>query len=141
MQSRRSIISGTSWKLRIAIAIGYFIFGLYSLREIRNIGSNGIPVIFLISVIGAAHIWYISNSYIRLNDEEILFSFPPKRILLKWDDIKSVKLTKNMVLFNYGEKQIGMTLTSKNNKDIQILELINEQCKIRNIEISKDEIT
>jgi hypothetical protein len=136
MQNSRSIISGTRLKLRIVLTMGYIIFGLYCLRELRNAGLNGILAIILIVVIGAAHIWYVSNSYIELGNEIILFSFPPKRIQLRWDDIKSVTLTKNMVLFNYGEKQMGMTLSSKNAEDLQMLELINEQCAERNIAIN-----
>lgn len=139
MQNSRSIISGTSLKLRIALAIGYFIFGLYTLREMSSAGLSGIPAIILISIVGAAHIWYASNSYIEMNDEMILFSVLPKRIQLKWDDIKSVALTKNMVFFNYGEKRLGMTLSPKNAKDLQMLELINEQCAKRNIAIHKED--
>jgi len=135
MQNSRSIIIGTSTKLRVVLVIGYVIFGLYSLRELGGVGSAGIIALICVSAIGAVHIWYISNSYIELNDENIIFSFPPKRVAINWSEIRSVEISQNMATFRYGDKQMGMSLSPKSSHYPNIKEFINEQCRKRKIEI------
>ena len=135
MQNPRSIVIGTSTKLRVALVIGYIILGLYTLREMGGAGSTGFIAIICIAAIGVAHIWYISNSYIELNNEDIIFSFPPKRIVINWSEVHLVEISQNLAMFRFGDKQMGMSLSPKSSNDSAIKELINEQCRKRNIEI------
>lgn len=135
MQNSRSIIIGSSTKLRVALLIGYTILGLFSLREMGGAGSTGIIAIICIAAIGAVHIWYISNAYIELNDENIIFFVPAKRIVINWSEVSSVEISQNMATFRYGDKQMGMSLSPKSSDYSGIKELINEQCRKRKIEI------
>ena len=137
MQTTRSVSVKTHWIMKVFSVFGFLFFGWFAFLSFRSGESFGTIAIFLFFATASFYLWFLANSFIEVSDEKIMVSVPYGRYQIGWDEITSIKTNGEMYAFIGHGKRVVISLTFASSAARQALELINEQCQQRNLEIQK----
>ena len=137
MQNSRSVIVKTHWIMKVFSVVGFLFFGFGAFMSFRTGESLGTIAIFLFFAAGSFYLWFLANSFIEVSNEKVMVSVPHGRYQIKWSEINSIETNGQMYAFTGQDKRVVISLTLASSASRQALELINEQCEQRKLEIQK----
>ena len=87
--------------------------------------------------LGGIILWLLANSFIEMSNEKVLVSVPYGRYQIRWDEVNLIETNEQLYAFIGKDKRLVISLTFANKSSRDALELLEIQCKERNIEIKK----
>ena len=135
MQNSRSVIVKTHWIMKVFSVIGFLFFGFGAFMSFKTGESLGTIAIFLFFAAGSFYLWFLASSFIEVSNEKVMVSVPYGRYQIGWGEITSIETNGKMYAFIGQDKRVVISLTLASSASRQALELINEQCKQKNLEI------
>jgi hypothetical protein len=137
MQDSRPIIIKTHWIMKVVAALGIIMFGGFAIIGLLNHEEISIVGMSFLFALGGIILWLLANSFIEMSNEKILVSVPYGRYQIRWDEINLIETNEKLYAFIGEDKRLVISLTFANKSSRDALELLEIQCKERNVEIKK----
>lgn len=135
LETSKSVIVKTHWIMKVFSVIGSFLFGFAAFMSYKTGEPIGTIAIFLFFAATNFYLWFLADSFIEVSNEKVMVSAPYSCYQIRWNEITSIKTNGKMYAFIGRGKRVVISLTFASSASRQALELINEQCKKRNLEI------